>query len=348
MRKLTLAFAAALAAWPAFAQQTIILPPDSVYGRVGPPNSGPGAAVALQTLQGRLLAGERTIADTNYSVSATNDATIRVFVYTALSTARTLTLLPASSYLAGTQLTLFDRSGSASGSNTVSIAPTGADLINGTNATLSGAIQTALGGFTIETDGVSRWTVIGNPTTNAAIPNSKLAAMPAGTVKCNDTGSSTTPQDCVHLAAYFHKNGTNQTGMSTGAYTRVTWSTTKFNTTGAALSSNTWTAPISGMIFMEGSLFWNAHAASTANPNFTAKFIKNSAGTCNGADVFANVGTPVVGFPTTAITKISGIDQATAGDVYELCGFGTSDDSLNDLGLDGNQAHTHWSVAYIR
>jgi len=150
------------------------------------------------------------------------------------------------------------------------------------------------------------------------------------------------------LAFYFHKNGTAQTGMTNGAYSQVTWSSTKFNTTGAALASNRWTAPASGIVQMDAYLWWTAHAASTGNPIFTVKIIKNSAGTCNGTDVFAGQGTPVTGFPTTAIANAGGVDQATAGDVYEVCAFGTSNTPANDLGLDGNQAHTHWSGAYIR
>jgi hypothetical protein len=43
-----------------------------------------------------------------------------------------------------------------------------------------------------------------------------------------------------------------------------------------------------------------------------------------------------------------GFDNATAGDVYEVCSFAVSDDGLNDIQMDGQMPHTHWSGAYIR
>lgn len=165
----------------------------------------------------------------------------------------------------------------------------------------------------------------------------------------NGTGFScgTSSSSGAASAFYFHKNGTVQGPMFTGSYQRVTWSTTKFNTTGNALSSNTWTAPTTGTVHLDAEIFWTAHAASSGNPTFDLKFIKNSAGICNGSDVFAAIGTPIVGFPTTALALGGGDDNATAGDVYEVCAFGTSDDAGNDLQIDGNQAHVHWSGHYV-
>ncbi len=160
-------------------------------------------------------------------------------------------------------------------------------------------------------------------------------------------GASSDPSFVATTAFFLNKGGTNQTGMTDGAYTRVTWSTAKFNNGGGTFSGNRWTAPTTGYIQFNFSLFWTAHAA-TASPLFVGKLIKNSAGTCNGTDAFAGVGTALVGFAGFAIAHGAGVDSATAGDVYEVCGFGTSDDAMNDLQLDGNTAHTHWSGAYFR
>lgn len=183
---------------------------------------------------------------------------------------------------------------------------------------------------------------------NNAVTNAKAAQMTAQTVKCNDSGSTANASDCSHIAFYLDKNGVDQTGMATGAYTQVTFSTAKFNTGGGTFSSNRWTAPVAGMVSFQASVWWTANAASSSSPSFVIKIIKNSAGLCNGADVFAGIGTAVTGFPGTAIAQANGIDQATAGDVYELCAFGISSGALNNLQVDGNQAHTHWSGAMIR
>jgi hypothetical protein len=155
------------------------------------------------------------------------------------------------------------------------------------------------------------------------------------------------------LGFRFNKNGTAQTGISNNLYTRVTWSTTVFNTTGAALTSNTWTAPYAGLLLLSAHGWCSLNCLNTpdsGSPTFVLKFIKNSAsGDCSGLDVTAGIGNPALGGGANgAATVVPVIDQAAAGDVYELCVFATSSDSGNDIQLDGNHAHTWWSGAYIR
>lgn len=151
---------------------------------------------------------------------------------------------------------------------------------------------------------------------------------------------------------YFDKNGSNQTGLTTGVYNRITWSTTKFNTTTNALSGNLWTAPVAGLIYFNASIWCSLNCLNTpnsGNPIFVVKIIKNSAGTCNGSDVFAGVGAPGLGGGVNQATaQANGVDQAAANDVYEVCVFPTSSDAMNDVQIDGNAAHTHWSGHYIR
>jgi hypothetical protein len=161
-------------------------------------------------------------------------------------------------------------------------------------------------------------------------------------------GASADPVCSSALGFYFHKNGTAQTSMTNSAYAQVTWSTTKFNTTGNSLSSNRWTAPSTGLVFMEATAYYTAHVVNSASSNLVLKIIKNSAGTCNGTDVFAGQGAAFFGVSGFATGKAVGVDSATANDVYEVCSFAVSDDALNDIQMDGNMAHTHWSGAYIR
>ncbi len=84
--------------------------------------------------------------------------TDRLIAYTSLSTARTVILPAASLYPTGTLLTVIDESGFCSPTNTITITRAGADMIDGApNAVL----QTAYGHISLESDGVSKWTIIG-------------------------------------------------------------------------------------------------------------------------------------------------------------------------------------------
>lgn len=157
MKRILLAIALLLAASAAIAQSLPTLPPSTVFGNMGPAPAL-GSAVSLPTLQSKIFGIERPVADANYTMVATD----RVIAYTSLTAARTVTLLSAASFPPGTVVTLLDRSGSASGTNTITIAPTGADKINGANASTA-VIQSARGGAQIESDGVQNWTVIQNP-----------------------------------------------------------------------------------------------------------------------------------------------------------------------------------------
>lgn len=137
---------------------------------------------------------------------------------------------------------------------------------------------------------------------------------------------------------YAHKNGVNQTGMPTAAYQKVTFGTEKFDVGGLFDTTNSRWTPPAGLVQLNTSLYWVAHAKATASPVFTVKIIKNG-----GADVAAGIGTPVVGFPGIAIAHVSCVDQATGTDYYEVYAYATSDTPANDLAIDGNMAHTHFS-----
>ncbi len=147
---------ALLLAVPA-AAQPLTMPPNTVFGRLGI-SSGPGQAIPIfPNLQVLLAGGETDVADANYPVVAAD----RNIVYTSLSAARTVTLLPAAAYQAGATITIMDRSGAASSALSISIAPTGADTINGANATIA-AIENPYAAVTLETDG-TKWTLRQSP-----------------------------------------------------------------------------------------------------------------------------------------------------------------------------------------
>lgn len=98
--------------------------------------------------------GRTAVADANYT-AITIDRTI---AYTSISSARVVTLPRANSLPPGFVLTVQDESGSASATNTVSVARSGSDQINRAAANVV-VVNTAFGAGTAETDGVSNWTV---------------------------------------------------------------------------------------------------------------------------------------------------------------------------------------------
>ncbi len=86
-----------------------------------------------------------------------------MIAYTSISSARVVTLPSANSLPPGFILTIQDESGSASSTNTISVKRQGTDQINRSSANVV-AVNTAYGGGTAETNGVSQWTVRQYPT----------------------------------------------------------------------------------------------------------------------------------------------------------------------------------------
>lgn len=141
---------AALSQSPPFPQT---LPPNTVVGRISPV-AGPAGAIPISVIQAAIFYGETTVNDANYALVAAD----RTIAYTAITAARTLTMLPAAAYAPGTRIYLLDRSGNASSTRTISVTPTGADTINGVNGAVT-AIVSAFGTTQIESDGLSKWVI---------------------------------------------------------------------------------------------------------------------------------------------------------------------------------------------
>lgn len=77
--------------------------------------------------------------------------------YTAISAARTVTIPAANTVDAGKRITVVDASGACSAVNTITLARTGADTINGA---ASAVLNSAYGKITISSNGVGKWTVV--------------------------------------------------------------------------------------------------------------------------------------------------------------------------------------------
>ena len=94
------------------------------------------------------------VGDANYAV-LTTDRIVRTTA--ALTTPRTWTLPAASSFVAGQRVSIQDAAGGVTTTNTLTIAVTGGDLIDGASTLL---LDSAYAGADLTSDGVSRWTVI--------------------------------------------------------------------------------------------------------------------------------------------------------------------------------------------
>ena len=91
--------------------------------------------------------------DAPYSVVATD----RMVAYTALSAARTVTLPASIAYPTGTRLLIVDETGNCSTTKTLTIAPSGADLIDGG---ASAVINTPYGFIGVESNQAGEWTIV--------------------------------------------------------------------------------------------------------------------------------------------------------------------------------------------
>lgn len=184
------------------------------------------------------------------------------------------------------------------------------------------------------------------PTTSTINGATTLQLIPGQGVRIVSDGTNYQVAGSYGAGFYVHKNGTAQTGMTTGAYQQVTWSTAKFNIGGGTFASNRWTSPRAGLIDFNATTYYTADVNNTTNTNVLIKIIKNSAGTCNGTDVLAGPGAPWPGTLNFGMAQANGTDFTVGGDVYELCSFVNSASGGNGITIDGNAAHSHFSGAY--
>lgn len=97
--------------------------------------------------------GRRAISD----AATTALATDRFIAYTAITAPRVVSLLAASAFPTGAVLGVIDESGAVSATNTITVSRSGGDTINSGTAAV---ISVAHGYIFLESDGVSRWSVV--------------------------------------------------------------------------------------------------------------------------------------------------------------------------------------------
>jgi hypothetical protein len=128
--------------------------------------AGTYSLISPALLAAYVLSGNRVAVNDAAYAAAVSDGLI---AYTALSAPRIVSLPAAGGYAAGAQVQVVIESGTGSAVNTVTVAANGTDTING-NATA--VITGAYGRLKIETDGVSKWTILERDLT------SQIAALP--------------------------------------------------------------------------------------------------------------------------------------------------------------------------
>jgi hypothetical protein len=163
------------------------LPPSTVIGRM-PPVSGPAQAIPFSVLTTQLtgsgsgIFGLTLSGNTDYAMVGTDRT---VLINAALTAPRTVTLFAAATLATGQQICIADAFGGVTSTNTLTIARSSTDTINGAT---SYVITSAFGGDCLISDGVSKWTI-------SRVQNAGLANMPANTFKGNNTAAVASPTD---------------------------------------------------------------------------------------------------------------------------------------------------------
>jgi hypothetical protein len=123
-----------------------------------------------------VLANTRTaVSDVNYAAQSTD----RTIAYTAITAARIVSLPPASTFPTGMSLGVFDESGSASSTKTISLSANGSDLVNGAGGA---AISSAYGYIVLQSNGAAspngKWTIVDQSASGLAAIGVGTAADP--------------------------------------------------------------------------------------------------------------------------------------------------------------------------
>jgi len=171
-----------------------------------------------------------TFADQNFTISDMASPPFEVLATRATLTApRTVTLPAANKCAAGTKLLIVDLARGASATNTISIAPSGIDTINGSNASYV-AIAHAGGWASVTTDGASAWSTT-DPSDAFLSMSGDAAATRAGVItikKVNGNNPIATADGGTGAAKFntvsVNLGGTDQTGIASGAFAKVNWS----------------------------------------------------------------------------------------------------------------------------
>ena len=112
------------------------------------------------------------VADAAYTALATD----RTIAFTSLSAPRTVSLPQASTFPTGTLLAVFDESGACSATNTITLARSASDTIDGA---ASAVLSSAYGYLALQSNGSAKWTIVDQAPSYLAAVGIGTAADPA-------------------------------------------------------------------------------------------------------------------------------------------------------------------------
>ena len=119
-----------------------------------------------------------SVADAAYAALATD----RTIAFTSLSAPRVVSLPQANTFPAGTTLAVFDESGACSATNTITLARSASDTIDGAT---SAVLSSAHGYLALQSDGSAKWTIVAQAPSNLTAVGIGTAADPGNPLSVN-------------------------------------------------------------------------------------------------------------------------------------------------------------------
>lgn len=180
--------------------------------------------------------------DVNQTPLSPNDR--NVVTSATLTTPRTWTLASTNAFPPGAKVTVCDRANGITAANTLTILRGGSDTIIVPGGTAVNSIALSVPGtcLSLISDAVNKWVM----QSNSGVPISAFSA---------------------------HKNAVDQTTITSGASTQITFSTTVYNI-GGNFATNAWTPP-AGIVKLDAAIF--ATGTITAGTIETIYIMKNAA-----------------------------------------------------------------------
>src|SRR5215469_1383425 len=255
--------------------------------------------------------------NTAYAASAAD----RTVLVTGLTAAITVTLPKASTYPAGREFIVADRSGSCSATNVITVAPFTGDLINGAASPTIAALASAYQHISLVSDGTSAWTVTaGGVGAAITVTSSQITdASPLGRTLITNTTASA---DRASLGSGVTGDALFQAGTPAAAQSTLglgTAATQNTGTSGAAIpllsAANTWS----------GAQGFGAALSANADEYLTG-VITPPALAANTND-YAPTGfatASVIRVSSTSAVNLTGLAGGTAGRLVNLINVGTN------------------------
>jgi len=216
------------------------------------------AWVALYTI---LTSSNTVVTGLQSSLTTVNDATYnmaasdRNIAYTAITAARVVNLVAANSYPAGTEVCIYDDSGSCSTTNTITVTRAGSDTIDGPlGAQTTWVISAAYGYVRLKSDGTSKWIVVGSTGISFLSPRQISTSYAVATLDAGVTLALTSTASSITITF------NSSTGYAASHATKINNISSRGHMIASTSLGNTWLYPGEEIIYSNstGSTTWRA------------------------------------------------------------------------------------------